>query len=165
MSALLKCVLFNFIAMCPSNERPRLYAFGAANKREKKHRLDNVVAGTSTIQSFFETTTASEVETSEGNPGNINGDAVDVAPPVPGSSGGTSSGETITTWTDSSGVRPNARQPDGSHFLSAGHIVKRTIFHHGPCRPIGPFAVSRENGNRRIFSEKNTTMHMLGLLK
>ena len=43
----------------------------------------SVVAGTSKIQSFFETTTASEVETSEGNPGNINGDAVDVAPPVP----------------------------------------------------------------------------------
>ena len=87
MSALLKCVLFNFIAMCPSDERPRLYAFGAANKREKKHRLDNVVAGTSKIQSFFETTTASEVETSEGNPGNINDDAVDVAPPVPAPEG------------------------------------------------------------------------------
>ena len=69
--------------MCPSDERPQLYAFCAANKREKKRRLDNVVASTSKIQSCFETTTASEVETSEGNPGNINGDAVDVAPPVP----------------------------------------------------------------------------------
>ena len=34
-------------------------------------------------QSFFVTTTAGEGETSGGNPGNSNGDAVDVAPPVP----------------------------------------------------------------------------------
>ena len=34
---------------------------------------------------FFVTTTAGEDETSEGNPGNSNGDAVDVAPPVPAS--------------------------------------------------------------------------------
>ena len=40
----LKCVLFNFIAMNPSDKRPRLHAFGAANKREKKRRLDNTVA-------------------------------------------------------------------------------------------------------------------------
>ena len=53
-----KCVLFNFIAMCPSDKRPRLYVFGAANKREKKRRLDNAVTGTSKIQSFFETTKA-----------------------------------------------------------------------------------------------------------
>ena len=32
---------------------------------------------------FFETTTSSKVEISEGNPGNINGGVVDVAPPVP----------------------------------------------------------------------------------
>ena len=76
---ILKCVLFNFIAMCPSDKpRPRLHAFGAANKREKKRRLDNAVAGTSKIQSCFETTTAGEYETFEGNPANSNGDAVDV---------------------------------------------------------------------------------------
>ena len=34
------------------------------------------------------------------------------------------------------------------------------IFHHGPCRPIGPFAISRENGNRHIFSgEKHYHAH------
>ena len=27
------------------------------------------------------------------------------------------------------------------------------ILHHGPCRPKGPFAISSENGNIRIFSE------------
>ena len=25
------------------------------------------------------------------------------------------------------------------------------ILHHGPCRQKGPFAISSENGNRRIF--------------
>ena len=59
--------------MCPSDKcPPRLYAFGAANKREKKRRLDNAVAGTSKSQSFFETTTADEDETSEGNTGWMN---------------------------------------------------------------------------------------------
>ena len=81
---ILKCVLFNFIAMCPSDkQRPRLYAFGVANKREKKRRLDNAVTGTSKIQSCFETTTAGEDEPFEGNPANSNVDAVDVTPPVP----------------------------------------------------------------------------------
>ena len=70
--------------MCPSDKpRPCLYAFGAANKREKKRRLDNAVAGTSKSQSCFETTTAGEDETFEGNPANSNGDAFDVTPPVP----------------------------------------------------------------------------------
>ena len=55
--------------MCQSDKRPRLYTFGDANKREKKRRLDNAVSGTSKSQSFFETTTADEDETSEGNPG------------------------------------------------------------------------------------------------
>ncbi len=35
------------------------------------------------IHSFFVTTTAAEDENSWGNPGNNNGDAVDVAPPGP----------------------------------------------------------------------------------
>ena len=54
----------------------------------------------------FSSTTADEDETSEGNPGNSNGDAVDVVPPV------------------------------------------------GMAEP-GPLAISSENGNRRIFSEKH----------
>ena len=69
--------------MYPSDKRPRLYASGAAKKREKKRRLDNAVAGTSKIRSFFVTTTAGEDETSEGIQDNSKRDAVDVAPSVP----------------------------------------------------------------------------------
>ncbi len=43
------------------------------------------MASTSKIQSFFVTTTAGKVETSDGNPGHSNHDAVDVASPVPAS--------------------------------------------------------------------------------
>ena len=86
----------NFIAMCPSDNSPRLYACGAAKKREKNRRLDNAVADTSEIQRLnFVATTPSE-------------------------GGGTS-----TTWTGSSRVRPAARQPDGSRSLSGRHIAKR----------------------------------------
>ena len=100
------------------------------------------MAGTSKIRSIFVTTTASEDETSEGNPGNRKGDAVDVTPSVAApedeacssgtnnggtNNGGTSNGGTnndginnggtSTTWTGSSGVRPDARQPDGCRFV------------------------------------------------
>ena len=51
--------------------------------RGKRRRLDNAVAGTSKIQSFFVTTTAAEDTNSEGNPENSNVDVVGVAPPVP----------------------------------------------------------------------------------
>ena len=64
-------------------------------KLEKKRRLDNAVAGTSKIRSFFVTTIA--------------GEGV-----------GTS-----TTWTGSSEVRPDARQPDGSRSLSARRYQQR----------------------------------------
>ena len=60
-----------------------MHASGAAKKREKKRRLDNVVAGKSKIRSLCVTTTACEDETSEGNPENSKRDAVDVAPSVP----------------------------------------------------------------------------------
>ena len=43
--------------------------------------------------------------------------------------------------------------------------LRTTIIHHGPCRPKGPFAISSDNGNRRLFSDKNTTMHILGQWK
>ena len=52
-------------------------------KRVKKRRLDNAVADTGKIRSFFVTTTAGEDETFEGNPENSKRDAVDVAPSVP----------------------------------------------------------------------------------
>ena len=71
------------IVMYPSDKRPRLYASGAAKKREKKRRLVNAVAGTSKIRNFCVTTTEGEDETSEGNPENSKRDAVDVAPSVP----------------------------------------------------------------------------------
>ena len=64
-------------------------------KIEKKRRLDNAVAGTSKIRSFFITTIAGE-------------------------GAGTS-----TTWTGSSEVRPDARQPDGSRSLSARRSQQR----------------------------------------
>ena len=51
-------------------------------EREKKRRLDNVVTGTSRIQSYFITTTVGEYETFEGNPGISNADAVDVSEPA-----------------------------------------------------------------------------------
>ena len=41
-AAIKMCLVF--IVMYPSNKRPRLYAYGAAKKREKKHRLDSAVA-------------------------------------------------------------------------------------------------------------------------
>ena len=71
------------------------------------------MAGQSKIRSSFVTTTAGEDETSEGNPGNRKGDAVDVTPSVPAPedeacSSGTNNGGTSTTWTGSSGVRPDA---------------------------------------------------------
>ena len=83
MIPLVYVVFFNFMAMCPSDKRPRPYVFGAANKREKMLRLDNAVGGIRKIQTFFETPKPGEVDNSKGTPGNSNGDAVDVAPLVP----------------------------------------------------------------------------------
>ena len=170
--------------MYPSDKRPRLYASGAAKKREKKRRLDNAVADTSKIRSFFVTTTAGEDETSEGNPENSKRDAVDVAPSVPAPEDEAAAEPTPTEpataeltsaepamWTGSSGVRPDARQPDRPRSLSTGHIANRTendnySSRHGPsCCPKGPFAISSDNGNIRLFSDKNTTMHILGQWK
>ena len=121
------------------------------------------------LRSFFVTITAGQDETSEGNPENSKRDAVDVAPSIPALktkqrlnqrlktkqrqnklNGGTNHGGTSTTWRGSSGVRHDARQPDGSHSLSTGHIANRT-----------------ENGNysSRSMCQKNTTMHILGQWK
>ena len=63
-------------------------------------------------------------------------------------------------WT---GSIPYARQPDGSHSLQAiGTVpseVRSAILHHGPCRPKVPFAISSENGNRRMLSEEHYHAH------
>ena len=69
--------------MYPLDKHPRLYASGAAKNDRRSIYMDNVVAGTRKIRSFCVTTTASEDETSEGNPENSKRDAVDVAPSAP----------------------------------------------------------------------------------
>ena len=74
---------------------------------------------------------ADEDDTSEVNPVNSNGDAVDVVPPVGMAEPG----------------------PRGSVVPSE---LRSTIIQHGPCRLKGPLAISSENGNRRIFSENTT---------
>ena len=77
------------------------------------------MAATRKIHSFFETTRADDDETSEGNPGNSNGHSVDVAPPVPEpevevAAESAAAEPAPRTWAGSSGVRSDARQPDGS---------------------------------------------------
>ena len=120
------------------------------------------MAGTSKIRSFFVITTAGEDETSEGNPENSNRDAVDVAPSVPApedeaaaepapeneaaaeptttepATAEPATEETSTTWTGGSGVRPDARQPDGSRSLSTGHIANRTENDNYSSRSMPP---------------------------
>ena len=78
----------------------------------------------------FSSTTADEDETSEGNPGHSNGDAVGVVPPV-------------------GMAEPGPRGPVVPREL------RSAILQHGPCCLKGPLAISSENGNRRIFSEKH----------
>ena len=75
------------------------------------------------------TTTADEDETSEGTPGNSNGDAVDVVLPV-------------------GMAEPGPRGPVVPSEL------RSAIIQHGPCRLKGPLAISGEDGNIRIVSEK-----------
>ena len=112
--------------------------------REKKRRLDNAVAGTSKIQSFFVTTTAGEDETCEGNPGNSNGDAFDVAPRYQRLKTNRQRKQQRrnqhldATRTDSSGVIPDDRQPDASCSLSAGHMAKRTEIGDSSSRSMPP---------------------------
>ena len=60
-------------------------------------------------------------------------------------------------------LTPGACQPDWSRSLQAVGTVPRevrsAILHHGPCRPKVPFAISSENGNRRMFSETHYHAH------
>ena len=173
--------------MYPSDKRPRLYTSGAAKKLEKKLRLDNAVAGTSKIRSFFVTTTAGEDETSEGNPENSKRNAVDVAPSVPAPE---DEAAAEPTPTEPATAEPATAEPKSAEPARCGPVVREldltldnptdralfqlgtlptelrtTIIHHGPCRPKGAFAISSDNGNRRLFSDKNTTMHILGQCK
>ena len=112
---------------------------------------------TSKIRSFFVTTTASEDETSEGNPENSKRDAVDVVPSVPAPEDEAAAepapendAAAEPTTTEPATAEPARREPV---------IANRTIIHHVPCRPKRPFAISSENGNIRIFSEKHYHEH------
>ena len=73
---------------------------------------------------------AGEDYTSEGNPGNSNGDAVDVVPPV-------------------GMAEPGPRGPVVPSEL------RSAILQHGLCRLKGPLPIINENGNISIFSEKH----------
>ena len=86
LSAVSASVLFNFIAMYPPDLPSRLYASGAA-KHEEESSTGQCGRRHEYNPELFVTTTASEDEASEVNPGNRNGDAFDVALPVPGSGG------------------------------------------------------------------------------
>ena len=167
--------------MYPSDKRPRLLASGAAKKREKKRRLDNAVAGTSQIRSFFVTTTAGEDETSEGNPENSKRDAVDVAPSVPApeneAAAEPATAEPATaepTTAEPKAAEPARRGPvvqeldlslDNPTYRALSQLgtfpteLRTAIIQHGPCRPKGPFDISSENGNRCIFLEKHYQPH------
>ena len=157
--------------MYPLDKRPRLYASGAANKREKKRRLDKAVAGASKIRRFFVTTTAGEDETSEGNPENCKRDSVYVAPSVPAPENKAAAEPPTTEPTTAEPARrgPVVQEldltfdnPTDRALFQLGTLpteLRTTIIHHGPCRPKEPFAINSENGNRHIFSEKHYHAH------
>ena len=152
--------------------------------------MDNVVAGKSKLRRFCVTTTAGEDETSEGNPENSKRDAVDVAPsaPAPEDEAAAEPAPENEAAAEPTTMEPTTAESVGP--LRRGSVVQEldltldnptdrarfqlctlptelrtTIIHHGPCRLKEPFAISSENGNIHIFSEKNTTMHILGQYK
>ena len=96
-----------------------------------------------------------------GNPGNSNGDAVDVAPMVPAPED-EEAAEPAAAKTSPHGpvvqeLDMIARQPNGSRSLLAGHIAKRTEIGNSSSWSIPPkmtFAISSENGNRCISEKK-----------
>ena len=153
--------------MYPLDKSPRLYASSAAKKRENKCRLDNVVSGTSKIRSLCVTTAAGEDETSEGNPENGKRDAVDVAPsvPAPENEAAVEPTTTASVTAEQEHRGPVVQELDLTLDNSTDRALfqlgtlptelRTTIIHHGPCRPKEPFAISSENGNRHIFSERH----------
>ena len=102
-------------------------------------------ASTGQCRGRHELTTAGEGETSEGNLGNSNGDAVDVAPPVQASEDEVAA---ELAAADSAPRGPvvqwsyigltDARQPDGSRSLSAEHMTKRTEIGNSSSRSMPP---------------------------
>ena len=121
--------------MCPSDKRPC-----CRKKREKKRRLDNA---TSKIQSFFVTTTPSEA--GRRNQQRRNQHHVD----------------RVVQELDLTLNNPTERTLFQLSTLPNG--LKSAILHHGPCRQKGPFAISSENGNRRLFSETHYHAHSVAM--
>ena len=141
------------------------------------------MAGTSKIRSICVTTTADEDETSEGNPENSKRDAVTLQNRYQRlktkqrrnqrmTEPATAEPATAEPTTAEPARRGPAVQeldltfhnPTDRALFQLGTLpteLRTTIIHHGPCRPKEPFAISSENGNRRIYSGKNTTMHVL----
>ena len=130
----------------------RAYASRTAKKVKKmKRRLDNVVAARAQ-------SSVGEDETSDGNPGNINGAEIDVAPPAY---------QRLKTKQTAAEPAPRGSvlqeldltldNPTERALFQLGTLpseLRQAILHHDPCRPKGPFATSSTNDNRRIFSEQ-----------
>ena len=139
------------------------------------------MAGTSKIRSFCVTTTASDDETSEGHPENSKRDAVDVAPsaPAPEDEAAAEPAPENEAAAEPTTMEPTTAEParrgpvgqeldltldnptDRVHFqlCTLPTAPRTTIIHHGPCRLKEPFAISSENGNIHIFSEKHYHAH------
>ena len=79
----------------------------------------------------------------------------------------TSSSRTSNTWTGCSRVIPDARQPDESRSLSAGHMAKRTEIGNSVHDAKKDRLLSAVRMATAAFLRKNTnsTMHILGLWK
>ena len=133
---------------------------------------------------FFVTTTAGEDETSEGNPENSKRDAVDVAPSVPVLPAPEDEAVAKPAPENEAAAEPATAEPTTAEPARRGPVVQEldlslenptdralfqlgtfptelrtAIIHHGPCHPKGPFDISSENGNKRIFSEKHYQPH------
>ena len=139
--------------------------------QKKEWRRVDWTIYTGKIRSFFVTTTADEDETFEGNPENSKRDAVDVAPSVPAPEDGAAeelaTAEPARRWPVVQELDLTLDNPADRVLFQLGTLpteLRTTILQHGPCHPKGSFAITSENGNRRMFSEKHS-MHFLGQWK
>ena len=152
--------------MYPSDKRPRLYASGAAKRREKKRLLDNAVAGTSGITGIKRFFSAPELddETDDGNSIAVDGDAV-LVPAAPEDEAAAEQpqqpGQVQELPVPELGLDLSVDNPtDRAHFQLGTLSTEMTtaVLRHGPCRPNGPFSLNAKY-NRRIFSEKLYRAH------
>ena len=121
------------------------------------------MAGTSKIHRFFVTTTAGEDETPR-TIQEIEVAAIDVAPPLPAPEDESAAETTAAESAPGPLVQEflTLDNPTDRALFQLGtwpNELRSAIFHHGPCRPKGPFAIGNENGNRRIFSENHYHAH------